>query len=189
MKVVILAGGLGTRLSEETHSKPKPLVEIAGLPIIWHIMKIYSAYGVNEFIVCCGYKGHMLKEFFTKQVMFSSDIRVTVEDQEIEVLNEKIEPWRITLVDTGDNTMTGGRLKRIAKYIEDEELFCFTYGDGLADINIDSEIEFHKKHKRMATIATVPAPSRFGLVETDNDIVTSFEAFANISANWAIDGI
>lgn len=175
MKAVILAGGLGTRLSEETQLRPKPMVEIGDLPILWHIMKIYSAHDVNDFIICCGYKGHIIKEFFANYRIYSGDIEVSVSGNKIKVLTEQPEAWNITLVDTGSETMTGGRLKRVSKYIQRDEVFCFTYGDGLSDINITSEIEFHRKHGMLATIASVPSPGRFGIIRTNGNMVTKFE--------------
>ncbi|WP_022854810.1 glucose-1-phosphate cytidylyltransferase [Thermodesulfobacterium thermophilum] len=161
MKVVILAGGLGTRLAEETHLKPKPMVEIGGKPILWHIMKIYSAYGINHFIICCGYKGHIIKEFFANYFIHTSDITIDLKSNQLVVHNSQVEPWTVTLVDTGEFTQTGGRLKRVAKYLEGEEIFCFTYGDCLSDVNILEEIAFHKKHGKLATFLSVKAPPRF----------------------------
>lgn len=166
MKIVILAGGLGTRLSEETVLKPKPLVEIGNMPILWHIMKIYSHYGFNDFIVCCGYKGHLIKEFFANYYMHTSDITVDISRGNIEVINKKAESWRVTLIDTGEETMTGGRIKRVEPYL-DGDLFMATYGDGLSDINILSLLDFHKKHGKMATLSAVSPPGRFGALTLD----------------------
>ena len=163
MKAVILAGGLGTRISEETHLKPKPMIEIGGKPILWHIMKTYSAHGVNEFVVCCGYKGYLIKEYFANYFLHMSDITFDMAKNSMEVHEQKVEPWRVTLVDTGENTMTGGRLKRVAKSIENEEAFCFTYGDGVSNLNITKTIKFHRQHGKLATI-TCPATGALGLL-------------------------
>ena len=152
MKAVILAGGLGTRLSEETDLRPKPMVEIGGRPIIWHIMKIYSQHGVNEFIVCCGYLGYMIKEYFTNYFMHMSDLSIDLSNNQVTVHKMNAEPWKVTLVDTGKETLTGGRLRRVKNYLEKDESFCLTYGDGVADINIRKSIEFHKSHGKAATI-------------------------------------
>ncbi len=175
MKVVILAGGLGTRLSEETVSKPKPMVEIGGKPILWHIMKTYSHFGINDFIICCGYKGYFIKEYFANYYLHQSDVTFNMKDNKMTVHEERAEPWTVTLVDTGDNSMTGGRLKRVFPYIKDEELFCFTYGDGVADINIKSLIEFHKSHGKQATLTATYAPGRFGALSIKNNQVQKFE--------------
>ena len=150
MKAIILAGGLGTRISEETQNKPKPMIEIGGKPIIWHIMKLYSYHGINDFIICCGYKGYLIKEYFANYYLHDCDLEIDVQKNNIKLLNKKNETWKITLVDTGENTMTGGRLKRIKKFLEEDEDFCFTYGDGLSDVNIKSLIQFHKKKKTLA---------------------------------------
>jgi len=163
MKAVILAGGLGTRLSEETAIRPKPMVEIGGKPILWHIMKIYSAHAINEFIICCGYKGFMIKEYFSKYFLHMSDITFDLRNNSMEVHNNGVEPWKVTLVDTGDNSMTGGRLKRVREYIGNET-FCFTYGDGVSDINIRELIDFHESHKTIATLTAVQPPERFGVL-------------------------
>jgi glucose-1-phosphate cytidylyltransferase len=175
LKAVILAGGLGTRISEETQVKPKPMIEIGGKPILWHIMKIYSHYGINEFIICCGYKGYLIKEYFANYFLHTSDITFDMQKNSMEVHQKFAEPWRVTLVDTGESTMTGGRLKRIREYIGSDETFCFTYGDGLADINISQLIEFHKSRQVTATlIATLP-PGRFGVLELREDKVANFK--------------
>ena len=174
MKVVILAGGLGTRISEESYLKPKPMVEIGGKPILWHIMKIYSFYGLNEFIICCGYKGYVIKEYFAHYFLHMSDVTFDMERNEMEVHQKKSEPWKVTLVDTGEGTLTGGRLKRVAGYIQAEDMFCFTYGDGLADINIKKQVEFHRKHGKMATVTAVQPPGRYGALDRDGDRVTGF---------------
>src|SRR5436190_679831 len=150
MKAVILAGGLGTRISEETHLRPKPMIEIGGKPILWHIMKIYSAHDVNEFVICCGYKGYVIKEYFANYFLHMSDVTIEMADNNVIVHQKKAEPWRVTLVNTGDDTMTGGRLRRVGDYIKGEEAFCVTYGDGLSDLNITASIEFHKRHGKLA---------------------------------------
>ncbi len=167
MKAVILAGGLGTRLSEETSSRPKPMVEIGGKPILWHIMKIYSSHGINEFIVCLGYKGYMIKEYFSNYYLHQSDVTFSFIDNNMKVHEERAEPWTVTLVDTGDNTMTGGRLGRIREYVKSEEAFCITYGDGVGNINIAESIEFHKKHGKQATVTATYPPGRFGSLNMD----------------------
>jgi glucose-1-phosphate cytidylyltransferase len=175
MKAVILAGGLGTRLSEETVSKPKPMVEIGGKPILWHIMKTYSHYGINDFIICCGYKGYIIKEYFKNYFLHESDVTINVKDNKMTVHKKRAEPWIVTLVDTGDNSMTGGRLKRVLPYLKDEDAFCFTYGDGVADINIKNLIEFHKSHGKQATLTAVYPPGRFGALNIKNNQVQKFE--------------
>lgn len=175
MKAVILAGGLGTRLSEETVSKPKPMVEIGGKPILWHIMKTYSHYGINDFIICCGYKGYVIKEYFKNYFLHQSDVTFDMKNNKMTVLEDRAEPWTVTLVDTGDSSMTGGRLKRVLNYIKDEEAFCFTYGDGVADINIKSLIEFHKSHGKLATLTAIFPPGRFGALNIKNNQVERFE--------------
>jgi glucose-1-phosphate cytidylyltransferase len=175
MKAVILAGGLGTRISEETHLKPKPMIEIGGMPILWHIMKIYSHHGINDFIICCGYKGYLIKEYFANYFLHMSDITFDLSTNSMKVHQLKAEPWKVTLVDTGVETMTGGRLKRVAPYIDDHEPFCFTYGDGVADIDIAKSIAFHKSHGKRATLsATFPA-GRFGALDISQNMVTSFK--------------
>jgi glucose-1-phosphate cytidylyltransferase len=174
MKVVILAGGLGTRISEESHLKPKPLIEIGGKPILWHIMKIYSHYGINDFIICVGYKGYLIKEYFANYFLHMSDVTFDMVSNKMEVHQQHAEPWKITLVDTGENTLTGGRLSRVKKFIEYEEAFCFTYGDGLSDINIAKSIEFHFRHGKLATITAVKPPGRYGAIEHQNGLVKGF---------------
>ncbi len=174
MKLVILAGGLGTRISEESDVRPKPMIEIGGMPIIWHIMKLYSYYGINEFIICLGYKGHVIKEYFSNYLLHTSDITIDIKKNKISKLSHPSEPWKITLVDTGLNTMTGGRLKRVAKYIKKNEVFCLTYGDGLANVDIKKLIQFHKKNKKMATVTAVPTPGRFGVLQVSDNEVTHF---------------
>lgn len=174
MKAVILAGGLGTRISEETHLKPKPMIEIGGKPILWHIMKMYSAHEVNDFVICCGYKGYIIKEYFANYFLHMSDVTFDMTKNIMEVHQRHAEPWRVTLVDTGEGTMTGGRLKRVAAYVKDEVAFCFTYGDGVADINITEEIIYHKEHGKMATIAAVQPPGRYGAIRLDGKLVSGF---------------
>lgn len=175
MKVVILAGGLGTRLSEETTVKPKPMVEIGNRPILWHIMKIYSFFGLNDFIICCGYRGYIIKEYFANYFLHMSDVTFDMKNNKMIVHQCYSEPWTVTLVDTGENTLTGGRLKRVLKYIYDDELFCFTYGDGLADIDIKKEIEFHKSHGKLATLTAVQPPGRYGSLVLDGTHVRNFQ--------------
>ena len=162
MKAVILAGGLGTRLAEETHLKPKPMVEIGGRPIIWHIMKMYSQHGVNEFIICCGYLGYVIKEYFTNYFTHMSDISIDLSTNNLTVHKRNAEPWKITLVDTGKDTLTGGRLKRVSEHLKDEDAFCLTYGDGLSNVDISRLIQFHKSHGKSATITAVVPPGRYG---------------------------
>ena len=175
MKAVILAGGYGTRISEETELRPKPMIEIGGMPILWHIMKIYSYYGINEFVICCGYKGYQIKEYFSNYFLHRSDVTFDLNENEMEVHEKFSEPWKVTLVDTGQDTMTGGRLKRVAKYIEKEDSFCMTYGDGLTDLNIEDLIKFHQGHGLQATLTSTIPPSRFGLIESKKGIVKSFK--------------
>jgi glucose-1-phosphate cytidylyltransferase len=165
MKAVILAGGLGTRISEETHLKPKPMIEIGGKPILWHILKMYSAHGVNEFVICCGYKGYIIKEYFANYFLHMSDVTFDMANNRMEVHHKHAEPWRVTLVDTGDDTMTGGRLRRVADYVKGEEAFCFTYGDGVSDVHIGDAIAFHKQHGKLATITAVQPPGRYGALQ------------------------
>ncbi len=188
MKTVILAGGLGTRISEETHLKPKPMVEIGGKPIMWHIMKMYSHYGINEFIICLGYKGYVIKEYFANYFLHMSDVTFDMKHNRMEVHQQNAEPWRVTLVDTGENTMTGGRLKRVAEYVKDEEAFCFTYGDGVADINIKEQIEFHKSHGKKATVTSVLPPGRYGALDMDGDHVNGFIEKPRGDGGWINGG-
>jgi glucose-1-phosphate cytidylyltransferase len=175
MKAVILAGGLGTRISEETHLKPKPMIEVGGMPILWHIMKIYSHYGINDFIVCCGYKGYVIKEYFANYFMHMSDITFDMSTNSMKVHQMKAEPWKVTLVDTGEGTMTGGRLKRVARYIDDHEPFCFTYGDGVSDVDIGKSIAFHKQHGLLATLTATLPPGRFGALDIQSHKVSTFK--------------
>ena len=174
MKAVILAGGLGTRISEETTVRPKPMVEIGGKPILWHIMKLYSHYGIQEFVVCCGYKGYIIKEYFANYFLHMSDVTFDMSRNSMEVHHRNAEPWKVTLVDTGDQTMTGGRLKRVAPYIENDELFCLTYGDGLSDVNIGELISFHRATGVMATLTAIYPPGRFGALELSGNKVRRF---------------
>ena len=166
MKAVILAGGYGTRISEETNLKPKPMIEIGEKPILWHIMKTYSAFGINDFVICCGYKGYMIKEYFANYFLHMSDVTFDLKINSMEVHDKFVEPWSVTLVDTGINTMTGGRLKKIKKYVEDET-FCFTYGDGLSDVNISNLIDFHKNNNSKATVTAIQPPGRYGSLNID----------------------
>jgi glucose-1-phosphate cytidylyltransferase len=176
VKAVILAGGLGTRISEETESKPKPMVEIGGMPILWHILKLYSTHGVNDFIICCGYKGYVIKEYFANYFLHMSDVTFDMVKNEMIVHNKYAEPWRVTLVDTGPETMTGGRLKRVASYLKDEDLFCFTYGDGLSDVDITKLIDFHRSHGKLASLTAVYPPGRFGALDMgSNNLIASFK--------------
>ena len=174
MKAVILAGGLGTRISEESHLKPKPMIEIGGKPIIWHIMKNYSHYGINDFVICLGYKGYVIKEYFANYFLHMSDVTFDMQHNSMEVHQKNVEPWRVTLVDTGENTLTGGRLKRVGEYIGNES-FCFTYGDGVSDIDIGALIEFHKNHGNKATVTAIQPPGRYGALNLDGSIVSSFQ--------------
>ena len=174
MKAVILAGGLGTRLAEETHVRPKPMVEVGGHPILWHIMKTYSAHGVDEFIICCGYRGYVIKEYFANYFLHMSDVTFDMADNQMEVHQRHAEPWRVTLVDTGEDTQTGGRLLRVADYLDDDQPFCCTYGDGVADVDIAASIEFHRSHGRLATVTAVQPPGRFGALIIDGQVVTGF---------------
>jgi len=175
MKAVILAGGLGTRISEETHLKPKPMVEIGGMPILWHIMKTYSAHGVNDFIICCGYKGYVIKEYFANYFLHMSDVTFDMVNNQMQVHHRYAEPWRVTLVDTGEETMTGGRLKRVASYLQGEDSFCFTYGDGVSDVNVSKLISFHKEQNVMATLTATLPPGRFGALDFEGNKVRTFK--------------
>jgi glucose-1-phosphate cytidylyltransferase len=189
MKAIILAGGYGTRLTEETILKPKPLVEIGGKPILWHIMKIYSTHGVNDFIICCGYKGYLIKEYFANYFLHHSNVTFKMINNDMKVHQNNTEPWTVTLIDTGEETMTGGRLKRIKSYIQDEEAFCFTYGDGLGDINITALIKFHQTHGKKATITATRPPGRYGALKFGhNDIVDSFQEKPDGDGSWINGG-
>lgn len=175
MKAVILAGGLGTRLSEETSTRPKPMVEIGGKPILWHIMKMYSSHGINDFIICCGYKGYVIKEYFANYFLHMSDVTFNMRDNTMQVHDKRAEAWSVTLVDTGDDSMTGGRLRRVADYVKDEESFCFTYGDGVGDIDISASIAFHKQHGKAATLTATYPPGRFGALDIRQGQVLNFK--------------
>jgi glucose-1-phosphate cytidylyltransferase len=188
MKAVILAGGLGTRISEETHLKPKPMIEIGGRPILWHIMKIYSSHGVNDFIICCGYKGYVIKEYFANYFLHMSDITFVISINKMEVHHNKAEPWKVTLVDTGDDTLTGGRLKRVSNYVRDEDAFCFTYGDGLADVDVSKQIAFHKRHGKLATVTAVQPPGRYGALILEGTRVKGFQEKPQGDGGWINGG-
>jgi glucose-1-phosphate cytidylyltransferase len=188
MKAVILAGGLGTRISEETSVRPKPMVEIGGKPIMWHILKTYSHHGINNFIICCGYKGYVIKEYFANYFLHMSDVTFDMEHNTMVVHQRKAEPWRVTLVDTGDNTMTGGRLRRVASYLEGEEAFCFTYGDGVGDIDIQATLAFHKSHGRQATMTAVQPPGRFGALDLNGSSVRHFLEKPHGDGGWINGG-
>ena len=188
MKAVILAGGLGTRIAEETHLKPKPMIEIGGRPILWHIMKIYSAHGVNDFVICCGYKGYLIKEYFANYFLHMSDVTFDMANNSMQVHQKYAEPWRVTLVDTGEDTMTGGRLKRVADYVKDEEQFCFTYGDGVADVDISALIDFHRLHGKLATITAVQPAGRYGALEMQGRAVKGFVEKPRGDGGWINGG-
>ncbi len=188
MKAVILAGGLGTRIAEETHLKPKPMIEIGGKPILWHIMKIYSAHGINDFVVCCGYKGYLVKEYFANYFLHMSDVTFDMAKNEMQVHERHAEPWRVTLVDTGDDTMTGGRLKRVADYVRNDEAFCFTYGDGVADVDITRQVAFHKQHGKLATVTAVQPPGRCGALALNDGLVSGFAEKLQGDGGWIIGG-
>jgi glucose-1-phosphate cytidylyltransferase len=188
MKAVILAGGLGTRIAEESDTKPKPMVEVGGRPLLWHIMKMYANHGIKDFVVCLGYKGYVIKEFFFNYYRHMSDMRIDLRNGDHQILDSQAEDWRITLVDTGAETMTGGRLKRVARYLDDET-FCLTYGDGLSDVNIGAEVEFHKRHGKLATVLAVQPPGRFGVLNIDADQkVSSFEEKPSDEIGWINGG-
>ena len=187
MKAVILAGGMGTRLSEETSVRPKPMLEIGGRPILWHIMKLYSVHGVNEFIICCGYKGYVIKEYFANYFLHMSDVTFDISDNRMEVHQQFAEPWRVTLVDTGVATQTGGRLKRVRRYLGDED-FCLTYGDGVADVDIGNLVEFHKREGKLATVTAIQPPGRFGVLDIDGPLVRSFQEKPRGEGSWINGG-
>jgi glucose-1-phosphate cytidylyltransferase len=174
LKAVILAGGLGTRISEESQLRPKPMIEIGGKPILWHIMKHYSSHGVNDFVICCGYKGYVIKEYFANYFLHMSDVTFDMQYNEMQVHHRKAEAWKVTLVDTGESTLTGGRLKRVAEFIRSEDCFCFTYGDGISNIDITQEIDFHRSHGRLATVVAVQPPGRYGALQISSRQVTGF---------------
>jgi glucose-1-phosphate cytidylyltransferase len=188
MKAVILAGGLGSRISEETHLKPKPMIEIGGKPILWHIMKTYSAHGINDFIICCGYKGYVIKEYFANYFLHMSDVTFDMKNNQMKVHEQKAEPWTVTLVDTGENSQTGGRLRRVRHYLTENEAFCFTYGDGLADINVTEEINFHQAHGKLATVCAVQPPGRYGALVRENNTVTGFQEKPLGDGGWINGG-
>jgi len=188
MKAVILAGGLGTRISEETHLKPKPMIEIGGKPLLWHLMKIYSLHGINDFIVCCGYKGYIIKEYFANYFLHMSDVTFDMTNNKMKVHQQNSEPWTVTLVDTGEDTQTGGRLKRVASYLKNEKAFCFTYGDGLANVDITKLIKFHESHGKLATVTAVQPPGRYGALNRDNDLVTGFVEKPKGDGGWINGG-
>lgn len=188
MKAVILAGGLGTRISEETYIKPKPMVEIGGKPILWHILKMYSVHGVNEFVICCGYRGYLIKEYFANYFLHMSDVTFDMANNRMVVHEKHAEPWKVTLVDTGDSTMTGGRLKRVADYLKDDEAFCFTYGDGVANVDITAAIAFHKAHGKLATVTAVQPPGRYGSLEREGDTVRGFIEKPQGEGGWINGG-
>ena len=187
MKAVILAGGLGTRISEESSLRPKPMIEIGGKPILWHVMKIYSAHGINDFIICLGYRGYMIKEYFSNYALHMSDVTIDMQQNKREIHNSSAEPWRVTLVDTGENTMTGGRLKRVAQYLNGED-FCFTYGDGVGDVDITREIAFHKTQGTLATLTATQPPGRFGALNMDQHKIISFQEKPQGDGGWINGG-
>jgi glucose-1-phosphate cytidylyltransferase len=187
VKVVLLAGGIGSRISEESHLKPKPMIEIGGKPIIWHIMKIYSTFGLNEFVICCGYKGYVIKEYFANYFLHNSDVTFDMSKNEMNVHQNKAEPWKVTLVDTGEHTMTGGRIKRIKDYVGSED-FCMTYGDGVANVNIQELLAFHKSQKRLATLTATKPPGRFGALSVDGGRIKSFLEKPQGDGNWINGG-
>jgi len=185
MKAIILAGGLGTRISEETHLKPKPMIEIGGKPILWHIMKIYSFHGINNFIICCGYKGYVIKEYFANYFLHMSYVTFDMAENKMEVHQKHVEPWSVTLIDTGEDTLTGGRIKRIKEYVKDEEAFCFTYGDGVADIDISALVNFHQLHGKLATITATHPPGRYGTLKISQDsLVKQFSEKTDSQNAW-----
>lgn len=188
MKVVILAGGLGTRLSEETGDRPKPMVEIGGLPILWHIMKLYSHFGHNDFIICLGYKGYRIKEYFSNYFLHTADVTFHLAENRMEIHRDAAEPWRVTLVDTGRDTMTGGRLKRVASYLVGEKVFALTYGDGVANIDLDAELAFHRSHGNLATVTAVRPAKRFGAIKIEGDVVRGFQEKPDDDGGWINGG-
>jgi glucose-1-phosphate cytidylyltransferase len=188
MKAVILAGGLGTRISEETHLKPKPMIEIGGKPILWHLMKIYSSHGINDFIICCGFKGYVIKEYFANYFLHMSDVTFDMSNNKMKVHHQNAEPWTVTLIDTGEETQTGGRLKRVSSYLINEKAFCFTYGDGLANVDITKLIKFHESHGKLATVTAVQPPGRYGALNRENDLVTGFVEKPKGDGGWINGG-
>lgn len=187
MKAVILAGGLGTRISEETYLKPKPMIEVGGRPILWHVLKIYSAHGINDFIICAGYKGYVIKEYFANYFLHMSDVTFDMKNNRMEVHNQRSEPWRVTIVDTGETTMTGGRLKKVQDYVGNES-FCFTYGDGVGDVDISNLVSFHKTQRRNATLTGVQPPGRFGALEVEGTKVSGFQEKPDGDGSWVNGG-
>jgi len=187
MKLVILAGGLGTRISEETSVRPKPMVEIGGRPILWHIMKMYARHGINEFVLCLGYKGYLVKEFFANYFLHTSDVTIDLANNALEVHQRTAEPWKVTMVDTGESTMTGGRLKRVARYLGDED-FCFTYGDGVGDVDISGLLRFHRDHGKLATLTAVQPPGRFGALDLDGTTIRGFQEKPQGDGGWVNGG-
>lgn len=188
MKAVILAGGLGTRISEESTVRPKPMVQIGGMPILWHLMKVFSAYGINDFVICCGYKGYIIKEYFANYFLHMSDVTFDMQNNQMEVHQRKAEPWKVTLVDTGENSMTGGRLKRVARFVQDESAFCMTYGDGLSNHNIAESIAFHQRHGKLATVTAVQPPGRYGALDMVGSSVRGFVEKPKGEAGWINGG-
>ncbi|WEK03780.1 MAG: glucose-1-phosphate cytidylyltransferase [Candidatus Devosia phytovorans] len=188
MKAVILAGGLGTRISEETNTKPKPMVEIGGKPILWHIMKTYGSHGINDFVVCCGYKGYVIKEYFANYFLHMSDVTFDMRNNQMEVHHKYAEPWKVTLVDTGDETMTGGRLRRVKSYLEREDDFCFTYGDGVADLDVTAQVAFHRAHGKLATVTAVQPPGRYGALDVRGTSVSGFIEKPQGDGGWINGG-
>lgn len=188
MKAVILAGGLGTRISEETHLRPKPMIEIGSRPILWHILKTYSAHGINDFIICCGYKGYVIKEYFANYFLHMSDVTFDMAHNRMEVHEHKVEPWRVTLVDTGDDSMTGGRLRRVQNYLQGEEAFCFTYGDGVANVDISALVAFHNCHGKLATVTAVQPPGRYGALDMAGSNVRGFAEKPKGEGGWVNGG-
>ena len=187
MKAIILAGGLGTRLSEETSVRPKPMVEIGGKPVLWHIMKTYSAHGIHDFVICCGYKGYVIKEYFANYFLHMSDVTFDMKNNKMEVHQQSAEPWHVTLVDTGEETMTGGRIKRIAEYVKGED-FCCTYGDGIGDVDITALIEFHRQHGKLATLTATQPPGRFGALKLSGNNISSFQEKPQGDGSWINGG-
>ncbi len=188
MKAVILAGGLGTRLAEETTVRPKPMVEVGGKPVLWHILKSYSQHGINDFIICLGYRGYVIKEYFANYFLHMSDVTFDLAENRMEVCHRHCEPWRVTLVDTGDQTQTGGRLRRVRDYLDGSEPFCFTYGDGLADVDIGALVAFHRQQKRLATLTAVQPAGRFGAIDIENQRITRFEEKPHGDGSWINGG-
>ena len=188
MKAIILAGGLGTRISEETSTRPKPMVAIGGKPILWHILKTYSAHGIQEFIICCGYKGYVIKEYFANYFLHNSDVTFDMQLNQMEVHEHHAEPWRVTLIDTGEDTLTGGRLKRVAEYVKNESAFCFTYGDGVANVDITALVAFHQQHGKLATVTAVQPPGRYGALQMDDQSVRGFIEKPQGDGGWINGG-